>query len=200
MSKTIKHFLIALAVAIVAGAAFGFLDNLSGSPSPTTSYLPVVFAGLTFFALQMRSGNRKEVRVDDANRQASLNAVAAPGQALLYVYREGFVGKVVGWNVCLDGNALAQLRSPRFTHTTLSPGSHTLNVALSGFAGAQHNPGEARFDAQPGEVIVFAIKAKMGALKSTLFFVREQDTRIALQKLAKVPMVAAEQTPQATAA
>jgi hypothetical protein len=162
--------------------------------------LPVVFGVLVFFILQMRAGNRKEVRVDAASRQSLLSAIAPTGQALLYVYREGFMGKMVGWNVSLDGVALAQLRSPRFTQTTLSPGSHTLAVTLGGLAGTQNKPAEATFEAKPDEVIVMAMKSKMGAISNTLFFVREADAAAALQKFSKMPMVAAEVPPRIAAA
>jgi hypothetical protein len=123
-----------------------------------------------------------------------LSAPAPAGQALLYIYREGFMGKAVGWNVSLDGKALAQLRSPRFTQTTVGPGRHTLAVSLKGFAGSQNKPAETTFDAQLGEVIVFAMKSKMSALSNALCFIREPDTPTALQKLSKLPMVAAEPT------
>jgi hypothetical protein len=189
----IKNLLIGFAVTFVAAMGFGFLDHFSGSPSTSSSTtLPMVFGGLVFFMLQMRSGNRKEARADDASRQASLSAVAPAGQALLYVYREGFAGKAVGWDVSLDGTELVQLRSPRFTHVALSPGSHTLRVSVAGFAGTQNKPGEITFEAQPGEVIVFAMKAKIGALSSSLLFVREADPSTALWKLSKIPMVTAE--------
>jgi len=188
----IKNGLIAFAVAFVAGVGLGFLNSLSGSSSETTFILPVVLGVLVFFILQMRAGNRKEVRVDAAGRQSLLSAAAPAGQALLYVYREGFMGKMVGWNVSLDGAALAQLRSPRFTQTALSPGAHTLAVSLGGLAGTQNKPAETIFEAKPGEVIVMAMKSKMGAMSNTLFFVREPDATAALQKLSKIPMVAAE--------
>ncbi len=188
----IKNLLIAFAVAFVAGAGLAFLNGITGSPSSTSSVMPIVLGVLVFFILQMRAGNRKEARADAASRQASLSAAAPAGQALLYIYREGFVGKAVGWNVSLDGTALAQLRSPRFTQTTLSPGHHTLTVSLGGMAATQNKPAETTFDAQPGEVIVFAMKSKMGALSNTLSFVREQNASTALQTLAKIPMVAAD--------
>lgn len=196
----IKNALIAFAVAFVAGVGLGFLDSLSGSSSETTFILPLVLGSLTFFILQMRSGNRKEVRVDAASRQSLLTAPAPAGQALLYVYREGFMGKAVGWNVSLDGAALAQLRSPRFTQTAVTPGSHTLSVSLGGLAGTQNKPAETSFEAKSGEVIVMAMKSKMGALSNTLFFVREPDATAALQKLSKMPMVAAGRPAEMTAA
>jgi hypothetical protein len=195
----VKNLLIAVAVAFLAGLGIEFLDQLSGSATTSPFIMPTVLGFFVFFFLQMRAGNRKEVRIDDASRQSSLSAVAPAGQALLYIYREGFVGKMVGWNVSLDGTALAQLRSPRFTQTTLNPGAHTLAVSLEGLAGSQSKPGEATFDAQPGDVIVFAMKAKMGALAQTLLFVREPDVSAALKKFSKMPMVAAER-PAGTAA
>jgi hypothetical protein len=196
----IKNLLIGFAVAFAVGVGFGLLDYFSGASSSTSFVLPVVLGFFTFLILQMLSGNRKEARVDDAARQSSLSAPAPAGQALLYIYREGFMGKAVGWNVSLDGKALAQLRSPRFTQTAISPGHHTLAVSLGGFAGTQNKPAETTFDAQLGEVIVFAMKSKMSALSNTLSFVREPDTRTALQKLAKIPMVAAEPTAGSVAA
>jgi hypothetical protein len=200
-NRILKNGLIAFAVAFVIAVGLEFLNVWTDPDSSSVSPLiPTVIAIVVFCALQMLSGNRKEVRVDDASRQSSLRAAVPAGQALLYIYREGFVGRLVGWNVSLDGTALAQLRSPRFTQTTLSPGAHTLTVSLGGIAGKQNKPAEAGFEAQPGEVIMFAMKSKMGALNNTLFFVREPDARAALQKLAKMPMVAPEQTARATAA
>jgi hypothetical protein len=201
--KLIKNALIGFAVAFVAGFALSFLDTVSGSSSGSgpSLVLPAVLGILTFFMLQMLSGNRKEARVDDAARQAALSATVPPGQALLFVYREGFVGKAVGWNVTLDGTALAQLKSPRFACTAIGPGSHKLTVGLGvgGFAGTQNKPTETAFNAQAGEVVIYAMKTKMGALSSTLYFDREADPRAILQKLAKVPMVATER-PGATLA
>jgi hypothetical protein len=180
----IKNLLIALAVTFVAGVVIMYVGATSSLA------MAVVLGVAVFFALHMTSRNRKEVRVDDAHRLSSLRAVAPAGQALLYIYREGFVGKLVGWNVSLDGTSLAQLRSPRFTQTTLGPGSHTLAVSLDGPAANQNKPAEETFVAQPGDVIVFAMKSKMGALSNTLSFVRELDTPSALRKLSKIPMVA----------
>jgi hypothetical protein len=193
MKPVIKNLLISFAVVFAISFGLGLLERMNDVSFGTSSTVLSMGLGFfTFFILHMMSGNRKEVRADNASRQASLSAVAPSGHALLYVYREGFMGKAVGWNVSLDGAALAQLRSPRFTQTAVSPGIHTLAVALSGFAGSQNKPTEMRFEAQSGEVIVFAMKSKMGALSNTLSFEREQDPQAALQKFSKMPMVAAE--------
>lgn len=203
MNKTlIKNLLIGFAVAFVAGFGLSFLETVSGSASGSgvTYTMPTVMGVITFFGLQMRAGNHKESKVDAGARQAALSAVVPPGQVLLYVYREGFAGKAVGWNVALDGAELVQLKSPRFTRIVIQPGNHVLGVRVGGgFAGAQFKPGELAFEAHPGEVLVFAMKAKMGALASTISFVREPDPVAALQKLEKIQMVASE-TPSAAVA
>jgi hypothetical protein len=196
----IKNLLIAFAVALVAGFGLELLNQWADPQSSGFSpAIPTVLAVVVFSCLQMLSGNRREVRVDDAGRQASLSALAPAGAALLYIYREGFLGKAVGWNVFLDGVALAQLRSPRFTQATVRPGSHTLTVSLGGLAGKQ-KPAEAAFEVQAGEVIVFAVKSKMGALSNTLFFVRERDAHSVLERLSKMPMVAPEKAAETIAA
>jgi hypothetical protein len=191
----LKNFLSALLVTLVLWTVLLFLE-LSNGVSPTTisTVIPIACGFVVYYCLKAMSSNRKEIRVNDGSRQTLLNAVAPAGEALLYIYREGFAGKAVGWNVSLDGSALAQLRSPRFTQTALRPGRHTLGVALSssGFAGTKYTPAETGFEAQPGDVIVFAMKQKMGALGNTLSVVREQDTDAALKRLSKMPMVATE--------
>jgi hypothetical protein len=198
--KTLKNFLISFAVVIVAGIGCGVLEHLAGSSATPLYLIPMALGFSVFSLLQIRSGTSKEVRVDDAARQAAISAVAPAGQALLYLYREGFVGKAVGWDVTLDFAKLAQLRSPRFTQTTVPAGSHTLRASVSGVANANNKSGETTFEAQSGEVIVFALKSKAGALGVTLSFVREQDARAALQKFSKMHMVAAERAAGATAA
>jgi hypothetical protein len=199
--RMIKNLLIAFAVALVAGFGLELLNQWADPQSSGFSpAIPMVLAVVVFSCLQMLSGNRREVCVDDAGRQASLSALAPAGAALLYIYREGFLGKAVGWNVFLDGVALAQLRSPRFTQATVRPGSHTLTVSLGGRAGKQNKPAEAAFEVQPGEVIVFAVKSKMGALSNTLLFVRELDAHSVLRKLSKMPMVAPEKAAETIAA
>src|SRR5262249_50539168 len=197
----IKNLLIAFGVTFVLALGFGFINGITAQSSGVvTTVLPMTFGILTFLGLQMRAGTRKEAPVDDAVRRAAVGGVAPPGQALLYVYREGFVGKLVGWDVSLDGSALAQLRSPRFTQAVVSPGAHTLKVSLGGLAGSQVKPAETTFEAQSGEVIVFAMKAKNNVFSGELSFVREADGRAALQKFAGIRMVAAERPNSVVAA
>ena len=75
----IRSSLIALAVTFVSAVGLGFLDWRIGSSSPSGFILPMGLGAFTFFILQMMSGNRKEVRVDDASRQSSLNAAIPAG-------------------------------------------------------------------------------------------------------------------------
>ena len=178
----IKNILIAVAAVFVGWVGLQLLHASFLTPT-----IPLIFGASVFMAQQRLSANRQELLVDDATRQSCLSAVAPAGQALLYVYREGLLGKFLGWDVSVDGMALAQLRSPRFTQATLRPGPHTLAVRVGGPMATKIKPAETIVEAQPGETIVFVIKLE----KSALSFGRVQDARTALQKLSKVPMVAA---------
>src|SRR5215470_17579052 len=84
--RMIKNLLIAFGVTFLLALGFGFINGITGQSSGVvTTVLPMTFGILTFLGLQMRAGTRKEAPVDDAVRQAALNAVAPSGQALLYV-------------------------------------------------------------------------------------------------------------------
>jgi hypothetical protein len=191
-----KNLLIAVAVTFVAGIVLTYL----GAVDARSMMMLGILGFAVFSALQMTAGNRKEVHIDNATREAALHATAPAQQALLYVYREGLLGKRLGWNVLLDGAFLAQLRSPRFTRTILNPGSHTLAVTVEGFAASQNKSAQETFHAQAGEVIVFALKMKMGAMSNTSLIVREPDGSAALLKLSKIPMVAPDKVSITTAA
>ncbi|HMD19248.1 MAG TPA: hypothetical protein VKH40_02955 [Alloacidobacterium sp.] len=83
MNKTIRNFQISLAVIVVSGVALSLLDLAAGGSSSSLSiFLPIFLGILAGCALQAMSENRREVRIDDATRQSSLNAVppAGPGQ------------------------------------------------------------------------------------------------------------------------
>src|SRR5450755_3268505 len=88
---------------------------------------------------------------------------------------------------------------PALLRQLSAPGPTPSQSVWGGAFGAQHKPAQTTFDARSGEVMVFAIKSKMGALSNILSFVREPDAPTALQKLSKIPMVAGER-PAGTAA
>src|ERR1035438_2173541 len=66
----------------------------------TGAFVAYIFANL--------AGNKKLPIADAAETQAALQLKPPPGKALLVVYREGFVAKLAGLNIAVDGQAVAQ--------------------------------------------------------------------------------------------
>ncbi len=183
----VKNVVIAVGVVVGLDLVIGFVEGASGISFGSFPYiLSTILGGLTYRVLQVKV---QEVRADESARQAALNAAAPGGQAVLYVYREGLLSKFAGWNVTLDGVALAQLVSPRFTQTMVPAGTHKLGVTFPtlGVKGSQPKPCETTFQAKPQEVLVFALKPKVGRIPAQ--FVRHEDAAAARLKLARIPMV-----------
>lgn len=127
-------------------------------------------------------------------RDKTLSFQPRPGHALLVIYREGFVGMAAGMNVSLDGQPVAQLKSPRFTALNLTPGDHTVNFGFGGLAGAQNNQAEVVVLAVDGQVVALKATMAMGALKNTIAveWVDAYPSELR-QTLSKMKMVAADQ-------
>ena len=186
MSKTVRNSIISLAIVVVLSALLGFL-GVSGFP---TILLPLLFGAFTFYLLQMLSGNKAEIQATPAERQAALAVVPSPGTALVYIYRDGFVGKALGIDVVIDGQPIAQLKSPRFVALTLDAGPHLINAGPKGFAASQAKSGEIAFNAASGETIVFNLSMSLGAIKNSVVIRREPVPEFALKKLSSITMVA----------
>jgi len=186
VSKIVRNGIISLVIIVVLSALLGFI-GVRGIPM---ILLPLLFGGFTFYLLQMLSGNRAEIQATPAERQAALAVVPAPGTALLYIYRDGFVGKALGIDVVIDGQPIAQLKSPRFAALTLDAGPHVINAGPKGFAASQARSGEIAFNAASGETIVFHLAMSLGAIKNSVVIQRELLPEIAIRKLSSITMVA----------
>ena len=116
-----------------------------------TPYIYGIFTGAFFaYIFANLAGNRKVPTADAAQKEAALALKPPPGKALLVVYREGFVAKLAGLNIAVDGQEFAQLTAPKFTVLTLPAGAHTLTCGFGGLAGPQSKPGSYEFDVARG--------------------------------------------------
>ena len=191
MSKGLRNGIIAAGVILVISVGLGALGASSISVMATSCGIGAV----VWYILQNLSGNRAVSSVTSAERARLLAEPPPPGQALIYVYREGFVGRAVGYDVVLDFVRVAQLKSPRCTRVVVSPGDHTLAANPPGFAGTQSKAGSIAFTIQPGETIVFALKLRVGMVQGAVELLRELDARTAVARLATITMVTPEITP-----
>jgi hypothetical protein len=116
----------------------------------------VVGGVLVFRNLQT---NRKVTEATPAQRTEALALTPVAGKAVLYVFRNQFVGRAVGINVMIDGREVAQLKSPRFTRIVVTPGAHR----IAGYTGANKKPADGdgvAFNASAGEVLVTKCEAE----------------------------------------
>lgn len=165
--KYVRAVMAGFAVAFVISGGLGLLSGLTGRPFGLSQALPgMTFGAITAYLLANLAGNRRTAAAEGDVLEAARAMRPPPGKALVYAYREGFVGMAAGLNVKLDGVELAQLTSPRFTCLAVEPGPHTLSGAFGGLAGAQNRPASAEFAAGSGEVRAFRFGVNMGALKN----------------------------------
>lgn len=113
--------------------------------------------------------NRKVADASAEQRAELLAFAPVAGKAVLYVFRNQFVGRAVGVNVLIDGREVAQLKSPRFTRILLTPGAHR----IAGYTGTNKKPGEGdglAFTADAGEVLVVKCEVEAQMLGVTVKF------------------------------
>ena len=183
MSKYLPRILIGVAV---GGATYVLMTAVDGpSPLAVIAFISGVIA--TVYILTALAGNRK-VSVAGADAKAKALELAPPsGRALLVVAREGFVAKLVGLNVALDGVVFAQVKSPAFSVLEIAPGAHTLTCG-TGASPSQGKPGSYAFKAEAGAVVGVVVGVSLG---SGYRFSPANDVATLRRKLAGVPMVLA---------
>lgn len=173
MNKIVVWAIVGGVVALVVSGGLSFMMAAAGARS---GFAPIMVGGfLGLFVAYIGgnlAGNRKTPAASGAQKDAALRLAPAAGEALLIVYREGFVGMAAGMNVLLDGQPVAQLKSPRFTALSIAPGDHGLQLGFGGLAKAQNRESEWRFTAAPGQVVAFRAAMAMGALKNSITVVR----------------------------
>ncbi|GGL31871.1 hypothetical protein [Caulobacter rhizosphaerae] len=191
MTKYVPAVVTGLVVSVALSFVLGFAASASGQPPSSPIWLPgLIFGAITTFAMANLVGTKGSKAATPAQKEAALAFRAEPGQALLIVFREGFVGKAVGLNLVLDGVAAAQLKSPRFTALSIAPGAHVLAAGFGGLAASQNRPVEERFTAAPGDLMAFRAVMSMGMAKNTIRLERVDDRATLAAKLKAMTMIA----------
>jgi hypothetical protein len=181
----------AIIAGFVAAAVMTFL--MSFVFEGLTPYLYGIFTGGFFaYIFANLAGNRKLPIADAAEKQAALALKPPAGKSLLAVYREGFVAKLAGLNIAVDGKEFAQLTAPKFTVLALPPGTHTLTCGFGGLAGPQSKPGTYQFDVPADGVATVRIGVAFGIIRGSMRFTPLANLATARAKLAGMPMVKAE--------
>lgn len=154
-------FVISFALSALAAAA-------GGSVGATPWIVGCIFGAFVAYIGANLAGNRRTPQASREAREVALRLKPGPGEALVVVYREAFVGMAAGMNVRIDGVEVAQLKAPRFTAVTVSPGVHEIILGFGGLAGPQNNQAVTKFDVADGGVAAFRATLQMGAVKNSI--------------------------------
>jgi hypothetical protein len=191
MKKYIPALVTGLIVDVTISFILGFMASVSGQPTGLSTWMPgMIFGVITAFVMANLVGTKSAKAATPAQKAAALALHAEPGQVLVIVFREGFVGKAVGMNLMLDDRVVAQLKSPRFTALSISPGAHTLSAGFGGLAASQNRAVVEAFTAEAGAVVAFRAVMSMGMAKNTIRMERVDDRTLLTSKIKTMTMVA----------
>jgi hypothetical protein len=189
MSKTVQAVILGFVVALVAGLGFGFVMGLDGENHTGTATMGGLGAGVVAaYLFGNLAGNRRIANASSAEKSAALSRPPPPGKALIFLYREGFVAKLAGLNIMIDGKPVAQLKSPRFTCVVVPAGPHTVSAKFGGLAGAQSLMGECALDAPTDGAAAVRMTAQLTMTKGGIKLEPQADVAAVKLRLAGMPM------------
>jgi hypothetical protein len=185
LSKYIKPILTGLVVGFVVAFLLTFLYG----PRSNAPWYYGAGAGLlgAYLAANL-AGNRARPGASGQQKTEALEGGPRPGMARLFLYREGFVAKLAGLNVAVDGQVVGQLKSPQFTCVSLSPGRHVLTAAFGGLAGPQNRAAQLIVEAPPGGEVAVLMTVKMGVARNAVDMKWQSDVESVKLTLAGMAM------------
>jgi len=145
----VRLMVFALIGAVIGLIGLNVLRKFFGEGPVAILWLVIIIAVVVVIGRNLAT-NRATPDATPEARTAALSFTPDPGKAALYVLRTQFVGKAVGVNVLIDGKAVAQIKSPRFTRILLTPGPHR----LTGYSGT----------AKPSDAHASEVNATAGAI------------------------------------
>ena len=113
-------------------------------------------------------GTKSAVTMDATDRTAALAFATPADRAAVYFVRTGFMAKMVGMRVEVDGQVVAQLKSPRFTRIEVAPGAHHIKAGFSGGAGVQSRAAETSLACAAGDIHIIHFGIDVGAIKNKI--------------------------------
>lgn len=178
MLKSKPAIIVLAIVSAIVGVYVGLNIMNSGLAQIVALALFALIGYLIYNGLRR---NRSVEKLSDGERARMLGEAPAAGGRVI-VYREGFVAKLSGFDILIDGVPHAQLKSPQSVAVPVVPGEHQLVAKVAGKA----QPPFA-FTVGDGETAVVRIGMGIAGCEIS----REEFVRVR-SKLATVPMVRAD--------
>ena len=155
-------------------------------------YIPFFVGGITAYLMANLQGTKGGPLASEAQKTAVLGLRPSPGKGLILIHRQGFVGKMAGMEVTLDGRVLAQLKSPQFTAVEVEPGPHSIGFGFVGLAAAQNKPEVVQTTVVEGQVVAWRATVSMGMTsKNTITVERDEQVQTLADELRRTKMVVA---------
>ena len=133
MKITLKAVVVGLIVGGVISFGLGLLDSAvvarGGQPFDWTVRVGVgaAIGTVTMFILSSLSGNKQLRLASAADDKRAKGFAPDARRGVVYVFRDAFVGKLVGIDLLVDGQPAAQTRGKTFVRLELAPGDHSLS-------------------------------------------------------------------------
>jgi hypothetical protein len=168
MKITVPAVVAGLVIGGAVSFGFGMLDGLivarGGQPLGWTTRVGVgtALGVVTMAIVGALSGNQALILAGAAQDQEAKAFRPDPMLGVVYVFRDAFVGKLVGIDLLVDGAPAAQLRGKTFVRVELAPGSHTLSSVQPG----QSNRVDLGVNVAAGSMTYVEQSIRMGALQS----------------------------------
>jgi hypothetical protein len=189
MSNLTRAILIGFGVAFAVALVLGFLLSVSGETHMGSAVMAGLGAGVVAgFVSNNLAGNRKIASASGDEKRAALDRAPPAGKALLYIYREGFVAKLVGLNLTVDGRAVGQLKSPRFTCVVVPAGAHAVSAQFGGPVNPQGKATEISVDVPADGAAAIRITVSLGFQQGGAVLTVQEDISAARQAMAGMPM------------
>jgi predicted heme/steroid binding protein len=145
---------VAFIAAVMIGASVG-----RDAPGWVVAVGLLVVVIMVFYFL---SGNKKEVRLDQAAASDALAMQAPADKARIYIARHGFVASQQGMNIAIDDTHQGQFKSGRVLVADLQPGRHHVTAQLA--RGGKGSAGSLDLDLAAGTVTVVKTGVSMGGM------------------------------------
>lgn len=168
MKITLKAVLVGLVVGGGISFAFGMLDSAivarGGQPFdwPMRVGVGTALGAVAMFITAALGGNKQVRLASPAEDKRAKGFAPDAGRGVVYVFRDAFVGKLVGIDLLVDGRPVAQTRGKTFVRLELAPGDHTL--------GSVHSAGGSRADlpvsVAAGSIAFVEQGVRMGAMEA----------------------------------
>ncbi len=192
--KKLRNLAIATGVGAALFLLLAYLEvSTPGLDLGATKYvLPMVLSSGLFAGLNARAGNRRVPVANDARKAELLGFPPRDGCGWVVMVRDkATVASSLGFDVAVDNKVITQLMPKRFTMIALPSGTHQLFADVAGAPGAS---AIAPLDVaiRPGEILIFAIRASMGLMRTSLRLDPAADSPAMRRALARMQLVEPE--------